>query len=317
MPLLNNSIPYLMRIELAKTGYQDSLLDYFVGGFPVTDKTELGSIVLYKSSNHGPSFNLTGRVFESENNQTFSEDLTMTVYNGYGEYNRTSFTPYERLEFIGQGQFYTGYYELFNLEEGPNIVIAEAKGYHNNFQRFYAFPSPPYTSEIRPIPMVKQLDPSQLEIILTWSHSPKDLDLHVEFIASPTILCKSDYTMKHCGGVELLTDSQNSGEKGADVIKFNYIGDFQYIVYVSVYQGPKGPKAGPSDELSLSESQAQIKVFAPYYAWPIYTMEVPSLSNAGDNKYWSAFCFSGQSGLKDVRMINELSNKAPDVSRCN
>jgi len=37
MPVLSSSIPYLVRIELSKPGYVDALMDYFVGGFPISE----------------------------------------------------------------------------------------------------------------------------------------------------------------------------------------------------------------------------------------------------------------------------------------
>jgi hypothetical protein len=74
--------------------------------------------------------------------------------------------------------------------------------------------------------MVKELSAGQLSLVLTWGNSPHDLDIHVEFVASPTILCKCDYSMHSCGGVHLLSDTTATGDRGADVIQFDYIGDF-------------------------------------------------------------------------------------------
>jgi len=93
---------------------------------------------------------------------------------------------------------------------------------------------------MRPIPMVKQLADGELTLVLTWGDSPSDLDLHVEFVASPTISCKCDFSMRQCGGVRLLSDNVGGGDKGSDVIQFDYIGDFQYIVYVSRFHPKKG-----------------------------------------------------------------------------
>jgi len=36
-----------------------------------------------------------------------------------------------------------------------------------------------------------------------------------------------------------MTDTISGGDRGADVIKFNYIGDYQYIVYVSLFHHRK------------------------------------------------------------------------------
>lgn len=40
-----------------------------------------------------------------------------------------------------------------------------------------------------------------------------------------------------------MSDTIAGGDRGVDVIKFDYIGDFQYIVYVSLYHHKESPKA--------------------------------------------------------------------------
>ncbi len=151
------------------------------------------------------------------------------------------------------------------------ISIADSLGYNMNFQRFYALPSPPYTKLMRPLPMVPWLVEGELALVLTWGYSPKDLDLHVEFIVAPTVLCKCDFSMHYCGGVRYIADTSEGGDKGADVIKFDWIGDFEYIVYVSLF-----PSATPQSELTLAESEAELKVFAPYHSWPAYIFQIPA-----------------------------------------
>jgi hypothetical protein len=42
---------------------------------------------------------------------------------------------------------------------------------------------------MRAIPLVPDLKEGELALVLNWGYSPRDLDIHVEFIASPTILC--------------------------------------------------------------------------------------------------------------------------------
>ena len=55
---------------------------------------------------------------------------------------------------------------------------------------------------LRANPMVPSLEDGQLALVLTWGEmSPKDLDIHVEFIAHQDILCKCDFSMRSCGGV--------------------------------------------------------------------------------------------------------------------
>jgi len=54
---------------------------------------------------------------------------------------------------------------------------------------------------MRSIPLVPDLLDGELALVLTWGYTPKDMDIHVEFIASPTIACKCDFSMRQCGGV--------------------------------------------------------------------------------------------------------------------
>jgi hypothetical protein len=79
---------------------------------------------------------------------------------------------------------------------------------------------------MRALPLIEELNEGELALTLTWGYSPRDLDIHVEFIASPTILCKCDFSMHQCGGVKYKSDTMHGGERGADVIKFDYIGNF-------------------------------------------------------------------------------------------
>lgn len=88
--------------------------------------------------------------------------------------------------------------------------------------------------------------------------SPKDLDIHVEFIASSEIVCNVDFSMRSCGGVRYMSDTIQGGDHGADSIKFEKVGDYQYLVYVSFFKHRASPKASNSTlpEPTLAESQA-------------------------------------------------------------
>jgi hypothetical protein len=115
-----------------------------------------------------------------------------------------------------------------------------------------------------------------------------------------------------------MADTTVGGDRGADVIKFDTIGDYQYIVYVSLYKHRGSPKASTTapPELSLDDSQAQLKVFSPYYSWPVFIFEVPAQASSPTYNYWTAFCFEGRSGLRNLTPINALTQGVPDVSTC-
>lgn len=141
------------------------------------------------------------------------------------------------IEHSGGGIYYTGDFEIYDLKSGSYVAVIDTPiGFIRNFQRFYALPSPPFTKTIRSIPLVPELNEGELALVLTWGYSPRDLDIHVEFVASPTILCKCDFSLHQCGGVKYMTDTTTGGDRGADVIKFDYMGDYQYLVYVSLYK---------------------------------------------------------------------------------
>lgn len=154
----------------------------------------MGTYAFYMSDNR--QHNVSGRLYEAFTNKTFSDDYTLSVYQGYGELNRTLYDAYEVLDHYGNGIYYTGMFDVYDLKSGPYVAVIDTPAaYIKNFQRFYALPSPPFTKTMRSIPLVPELNEGELALVLTWGYSPRDLDLHVEFVGSPTILCKADYSV--------------------------------------------------------------------------------------------------------------------------
>ena len=48
LTLLNTTIPYMIRIWVNKTGFDPLSIDYFVGGYPLTNVVEIGGLLLVK-----------------------------------------------------------------------------------------------------------------------------------------------------------------------------------------------------------------------------------------------------------------------------
>ena len=72
------------------------------------------------------AYNMTGRLFEAFTNKTFSNDYTITVYQGYSG-DVIGKPAYEKLDFFnGGGDYYTGFYELQDLTPGSYVAIAES-----------------------------------------------------------------------------------------------------------------------------------------------------------------------------------------------
>lgn len=182
-----------MKIQAHRKGFTPITFDYFVGGYPEAQKVEMGSYAFYAENQDQTKHNLTGRIYEAFNNKTFSGDYSLTVYQGYGEINKTSVVPYEKVDYVGTGEYYTGFFELYDLQPGVFVAIAETpSGFTKNFQRFYTLPTP-FPRIMRSLPMVPDLEEGELALVLQWGYSPRDLDIHVEFVASPTIECKVDF----------------------------------------------------------------------------------------------------------------------------
>lgn len=109
---------------------------------------------------------------------------------------------------------------MVDLPSGLYTAVSESQGYLTNFVKF-AVTSTLFQG-IKPFPILPKLEEGQLALLLTWSsYKIKDLDLNVEFIGSPTISCKVDFTSRSCGGVKQISDASSSGESaGSDVILF-------------------------------------------------------------------------------------------------
>jgi len=69
------------------------------------------------------------------------------------------------------------------------------------------------------VPMIPVLDEHQLAMSLTYGNTQYDLDLSVEFVASPDMTCRVNFANRECGGVRLIVDnSMESARSSADII---------------------------------------------------------------------------------------------------
>lgn len=67
------------------------------------------------------------------------------------------------------------------------------------------------------IPLVSKLKEGELAVVLTWTQGAnvlsnhnvnlQNLDLHVEFQPSDSVICRVDYLMRQCNGVQLTGDN--------------------------------------------------------------------------------------------------------------
>lgn len=170
--------------------------------------------------------------------------------------------------------------EYYKLEEQENVVeISEedskavprigsnlahvsdgTDAFYPSQRQFFDFEGQPTDIEI---PLVAKLKEGQLAVVLTWTEGSQvtgdyvelhNLDLHVEFQPSETVKCQVDLTMRQCNGVKLVTDRHSSQDavKSIQAVKFDQIGDFQYMVYAS--RSKKTLRKGPSSKNNQIEA---------------------------------------------------------------
>lgn len=79
-------------------------------------------------------------------------------------------------------------------------------------------------------------------------------------------------------------------------------------MYVSLFPRTLGRSSIESwDDVSL-------KVFAPYYDWPVFQLNAPARPvAAADEIYWLAFCLTGKEGIKGLYPLNRYSGTRPDL----
>lgn len=84
MPLMNESLPYIMEVSLFKQGEVPLIIDSFVGGTQQEgqDVVELGQYQFLKQENQ--SINILGRLFDAFTNKTLTTDYSLTVFEGFG-----------------------------------------------------------------------------------------------------------------------------------------------------------------------------------------------------------------------------------------
>jgi hypothetical protein len=132
---MNNSIPYSINVEAIRSGFEPINFDLKIGGFHYhkQDQVELGSFMFIKAENR--TYNVTGRLFNAFNNKTFTDDYQIIVYKGFDS-DLEGLTAYEKLDIIGDGVQFSGFFDMVDLVPGLYTAVAESQNYISNFMKF-------------------------------------------------------------------------------------------------------------------------------------------------------------------------------------
>ena len=184
----------------------------------------------------------------------------------------------------------------------------------------------PYLSTTVEVPLVGHLKDGELAVVLTWTPGKKvdgnrmvveELDLKTEFQPSETIKCDVGFGMRQCNGVRLTADKILDGDRFATIqaMKFDRIGDFNYMVYTRRYLRNATASALDRD-MSL---MATLQVYAPLHSGPVYEMNLPFYTPDIEEKYWVGFCLRGGQGINfngfSIADPNALFLNKPNVNK--
>ena len=144
----------------------------------------------------------------------------------------------------------------------------------------------------------------------------ENLDIHVEFQPQDDVLCTVDHSMRQCNGVKLTADSASTGGRlvQTQAVKFDYLGDFDYLVYASRNKY----NLTTSNTINTRSLVANIKIFSPRHTEAIYEVDMPFYNGQLKEKFWVAFCLKASVGINNqgVRITDPqaLSIDRPQVS---
>ena len=80
--------------------------------------------------------------------------------------------------------------------------------------------------------------------------------------------------------------------------------DKHFLVYISV-----------QTQSAFQSNDVGVKVFSPFYRWPVYHIRQPAFSQNGYTD-WVAFCFDGEEGIKGLYPVGKYVSVEPTFDIC-
>lgn len=176
-----------------------------------TKFVDLGTHIFYKNTtaNLRPSSKyqfLLSNVMDATTDDD-RDDYDVTFSDGLRNYYQLQ--DQENLFTLGDAEAKT----IPHIGENFIQVSSDEDAFVNSKRRFFTLPGMDTNIEV---PLVSKLKDGELAVVLTWTQGAtisgtnaiiNNLDLHVEFQTSSSVLCQVDFTQRQCSGVRLSTDS--------------------------------------------------------------------------------------------------------------
>ena len=111
-------------------------------------------------------------------------------------------------------------------------------------------------------------------------------------------MCSVDFASRQCNGVKMTADSFSTDNRVSTIqaIKFDKLGDFNYMVYAS--RSLQTVEASENNQRN-SALEATLQIFSPRHSEPLYQVELPFYTTDIKEKYWIGFCLRGGRGIND------------------
>ena len=303
LPEMTSGLEYKVKVKATYKDFQPITYSLNVKYLPNLDgKTkfiDLGTHIFYKNttSNLRPStkyqFLLNNVIDHLEDDDR--DDYDVSISDGLKSYFRLE--DQENLVTLGAQDAKT----IPHVGENYIKVSSDQDAFVDSERRFFTLPGMDTNVEV---PLVSKLQDGELAVVLTWTQGAtisgnnailNNLDLHIEFQTSSSVLCQIDFAQRQCSGVKLTTDSAITDGKITQIqaAKFDKIGDFNYMVYASRSQKSVVNAAS----LKNAQIQASLQIFAPRHSGPVYEVDMPFFNQDQKESFWVGFCLRGGRGI--------------------
>ena len=322
-PVAENFLPLLASFTFTQSNYIPLDHTVQIGGFPLVSTKDIGQIILFSfnkrilqgSSTHlsngepVPSetdislliqAQLSFNIIDADNFNTV-QNVNISFYN-----EQPSIFDYSNLPMISSAiTDQNGSAQVSNFQRGYFMATVSSRGYNLLSQNIII------TSAflLYPLTISTQYQTSLIRFVLDCNGA--DLELNANFMINNNTECIIDSFNQACGFITL-----NYIRKRSFVIDILHFGQFDYLVYVKIYQDNLVNKRisndGESSESKnlniIPSSFSQLRVYVQDIQWTILTLTPPNITqpDTSNQEYiWLALCLNGGLGPISITPISE------------
>jgi hypothetical protein len=140
----------------------------------------------------------------------------------------------------------------------------------------------------------------EISILLSWyGTGPADLDLAANFYTTVK-KCQVGFFQTSCGNGNLISQSDQGGEYGVELLTISPVTQAAFMFYASAYTKESIADSAPTMYVYIPESRAPVSV----------TTSSPPLPGAPWYPYWLGICIDGRD-LSSIKSLNTFSWNNP------